>query len=75
MLKKENNYSTRIKEIRRENGKTQQEIADYLNLSRVQYIQHEQGRTRLPADIIVRLSKYFNVSCDYLLGLSNKKSI
>lgn len=73
MLKNEKNHYERIREVRLEQGRTQQEVADTINLSRTQYIQHEQGRTRMPIDIIIRLSKLFNVSTDYLLGLSDKK--
>lgn len=63
----------RIKEVRRSLGYTQKEVSEKLGLSRTQYIKHEQGKTRMPVDIIVRLSKLFNVSTDYLLNLKNTK--
>lgn len=63
----------RIKELREDNDKTQKELANYLNIAQNTYSQYENGNRSLPLDCLVKLCKYYDVSADYLLGLSNEK--
>lgn len=58
----------RLKEIRIENGKTQQDIVNYLHCSYNKYASWEQGRTQPSIEDLIILSDYFNVSIDYLVG-------
>lgn len=67
------NYQQRIKELRKEKGKTQQEIADILNTERGYYNKYEKGKHPLPIEHLIKLTKYYNVTSDYILGLSDKK--
>ena len=53
----------RIKELRQDNGKTQKEVADYLNVKQNTYSQYEN-----PVDISIRITDYYDVSVDCLLG-------
>lgn len=55
--------------IRKENGKTQEEIAKILNTTRPQYNLYETGARELPMHHFITLAKYYNVSLDYLAGL------
>ena len=49
------------KGLRVSTGKTQQEVADYLDLSLTQYQRKENGHARFYADEIYRLSKFYDV--------------
>lgn len=67
------NYQQRIKELRKEKGKTQQEIADILNTERGYYNKYEKGKQPLPIEQLITLTKYYNVTSNYILGLNDKK--
>ena len=62
----------RIRELREDNDIKQKDIAKYLNISQNGYSQYETGTNEIPAKIIVKLAKYYNVSTDYILELTNK---
>ena len=61
----------KIAELRREIGKTQQELATDLNMSIKKLAAWEQRRSEPSIEDICLLANYFNVSCDYLLGREN----
>lgn len=67
------NVSTRIKELRKEKDLKQQQLADYLGISQQSYSHYEQNKRELPVRHIVKLSKFYNVSTDYLLGTSPRR--
>lgn len=67
------NYVRRIRDLREDNDKTQQEIAEYLGTSQTMYARYERGANELPIRHLIALCKYYNVSADYLLGLSNHR--
>ena len=68
------NYRTRIKDLREDNDKTQQQIADYLGTSQTMYARYERGANEMPLRHLIRLSEYYNVDMNYLCGLSNIKN-
>ena len=61
----------RLRDIREDRDLTQQEIADYLIIRQNTYSQYENGHRQLPVDILVKLSEYYAVSTDYILGLTD----
>lgn len=63
----------RIKDLREDSDKTQQEIADYLGTSSQHYGKYELGRAEIPFDRAIMLAKYYDVSLDYIAGLTNSK--
>ena len=65
-------YIKRIRDLREDHDKTQQEIADILGTSQTMYARYERGANELPLRHLVKLCKYYGVSADYILGLSNK---
>ena len=67
-------YYPRLKDIREDNDKTQKDIAEVLNTTYQYYSAYERGVRDIPSHHIITLSKYYNVSTDYLLGLSNDKN-
>ena len=69
----ENIYIKRIRDLREDNDKTQQEIADILGTSQTMYARYERGANELPIRHLITLCEYYNVSADYMLGLNDKK--
>lgn len=65
----------RLKEIRIENGKTQQDIVNYLHCSYNKYASWEQGRTQPSIEDLIILADYFNVTIDYLVGRESEDGL
>ena len=63
----------RLEDLRIDADKTQQEIADVLSCRREVYRRYEKGIHEIPVWAVIALAKYYGVSTDYLLGLSDKK--
>lgn len=53
---------------RKAKGKTQQEVADYLGISRQAYSNYEAGKREPDFETLLKLGEYFDCSVDYLLG-------
>jgi len=66
------NYQ-RLRDLREDMDKTQREIADLLNMAQAQYQLYESGKREVPFHIAIKLAKYYNVSLDYIAGLTNDK--
>lgn len=62
-----------LKELRIERNLKQEEIAKIIGISASAYGYYEQGKTTPDPETIITLSKFYDVSTDYLLGLSNSK--
>lgn len=58
----------KLKELRKTNSKTQEELANYLHVSRPTYNGYELGTIQLTTDTLVKLADYYNVSLDCLCG-------
>lgn len=52
---------------------TQQQVADILNCKREVYRRYEKGIRELPLSYAIILAKYYSVTIDYIVGLSDKK--
>ncbi len=63
--------SATIKKIRTENELTQIQFAEKMNCNRQKIADWERGKSTPSADDIILLCKQFNVSADYILGLSD----
>lgn len=61
----------RIYELRVDNDVSQKEICDYLNIKQPQYSRYENGKTEPRISVIIELSKFYSVSSDYILGLTD----
>ena len=64
-------YIKRIRDLREDHDKTQQEIADILGTSQTMYARYERGANEMPIRHLIVLCKYYNVSADYILGLKD----
>ena len=73
MSQKERNVivGDRLKLIRTQKGITQKTLCKNINVIITTYAGYEQGKQATPTEIIVRIAKYFNISADYIIGLSN----
>ena len=65
----------RIRDLREDSDFTQKQIAKELNCSQQVYSNYELGQRDLPTDILIKLSKFYNVSVDYILELTNNPKI
>lgn len=64
-----------LKAIREDNDIRQKDIAKALNVSQNTYSQYENGVISLTAEVLIKLSDYYNVSIDYLLDRTNNPEI
>ena len=65
-------YYKRLKSLREDNNFTQKEIAEKLFTTQPQYYRYESGYRNLPCELVIILAEIYNVSIDYILGLSDE---
>ena len=65
------NFANQLKELRQEKSISQNQIANQLNIAVSTYANWEQGRTEPNIMYIKQIASCFNVSTDFLLGLSD----
>ena len=61
----------RIRDLREDRDLKQRQLAEYLNCSQQVYSNYELGQRDIPTDVLIQLSAFYNVSVDYLLGLTS----
>lgn len=66
------NYYERLKDIREDNDLTQSDVANILKTTRQQVSKWETGTQMMGVDKYIVLAKHYNVSVDYLLGLTDE---
>ena len=66
-------FSDRLKELREANGYNQEYVAEYLGVKQQTYSRYENNITEPDIKSIIKLTKLYNVSADYLLGLSDNR--
>ena len=62
-----------IRNLRIDNGYTQKQIAELLNIKQNTYSQYEIGVLNYPIEVLMKLADFYGVSVDYLLGRTNVK--
>ncbi len=62
-----------IRNLREDNDKKQQELADYLNVRQTTYSKYELGKINIPIEVFMKLADYYDVSIDYIVGRTPKK--
>ena len=65
------NYRTRIRNVREDRDITQTAMAKLLNKSQQGYNHIEMGRAELKIEDLISICKFFNLSADYLIGLTD----
>ena len=63
------NFYQRLRDVREDADKSQEEIAAILKIQQTQYSRYERGVQKMGIDKYIILSKYYNISLDYLCGL------
>lgn len=68
-------FKDRLKELRKEKDFTQAELGEILNCSDTAIMRYEKGQRQLQIlTTIINLAKFFNVTTDYLLGLTEERN-
>lgn len=57
----------RIRDLREDRDLTQAQIAKILNCNRNTYTQYETGKRQVPLQVLIKLSRFYNTSVDYLI--------
>ena len=63
-------FADRLTKLRENTGKKRQEVADELKISRASLEYYEKGKRKPDIEVLVKIAEYYEVSTDYLLGLS-----
>ena len=66
------NYRTRMRNLREDSDLTQKEVGKIINKSQQGYSHIEDGRAELKIDDLIKLCKFYKVSADYFIGMSDK---
>ena len=64
----------RIRDLREDADLTQKTVADYLHIRQSTYSQYETRQRQLPIDTLIKLAELYDVSTDYILGLTDIKA-
>jgi transcriptional regulator with XRE-family HTH domain len=64
-------YYKRLRDLREDADKSQADIGKLLSTTQQQYAKYESGIQQIPAHHLITLASYYNVSTDYLLGLTD----
>lgn len=66
-------YPARMRALREDHDLSQKEVAELLGVAQTTYSQYELYKRPMPIEYLVALCKYYQVSADYMLGLTDKK--
>lgn len=61
----------RVKDLREDRGLTQAEFAAQIGLHTTTYARYERGEREFPFDIVIAIAKYYNITLDYIAGLTD----
>ena len=64
----------RIRNLREDSDLTQAEIGEQINVPQRTYAYYESGQRMIPPKVLISLAKFYHVSVDYLLGVTDHKS-
>lgn len=65
------NYYPRLRDLREDRDLTQDELVKILDMHKTTYTNYEQGKREPPFELIIKLAKFYNVTIDYIAGLTN----
>lgn len=65
----------RIRDLREDNELTQKQLSKVLNCSQQVYSNYELGQRDIPTDVLIKLSNFYDVSVDYILGITDNPKV
>ncbi len=68
-------YTKRLYDLRIDNDYRQEDVAEYLQITKQAYGMYENGKRNLSIDCLIKLSKFYGVSTDFILCLTNNPEI
>jgi len=68
-------FLKRLRDLREDHDLKQESVANLLKITRQQYGLYETGKRTIPIDLLIILAKYYNVSLDYITGISDRKDL
>lgn len=63
----------RLRDLREDSDLSQQKLSAELHISQATYSRYENGVLDVPSTILIKLARYYHVSVDYLLGLTDEQ--
>lgn len=63
----------RLRDLREDADMNQTQVARYLGMSQTGYSKYETGENDIPTQVLIKLALLYNVSTDYILGLSQSR--
>lgn len=66
-------YYPRLKDLREDKDLNQEEVAKVIGTDQSYYAKYEKGIRPIPFERVIKLAKFYNVSLDYIAGLTNDK--
>ena len=66
------NYRIRMRNLREDHDLTQKQVGAIINKSQQGYSHIEEGRAELKIDDMIKLCKFYQVTADYFVGMSEK---
>ena len=66
------NYRDRLRNVREDRDMTQADLGKLINKSQQGYNHIETGRAELKIDDLIKICKFYNLSADYMIGLTDK---
>ena len=65
-------YYCRLRDLREDKDLTQTQLVEILKMHKTTYTNYEQGKRELPFELAIRLAKFYNVTLEYIAGLTDK---
>lgn len=68
-------YYPRLRDLREDKDLTQTELVSILHMHKTTYTNYEQGKREPPFELIIKLAKFYQVSIDYIAGLTDNPTV
>lgn len=65
-------YYPRLRDLREDHDLTQTQLVELLKMHKTTYTNYEQGLREIPFGLVIRLAKLYNVTIDYIAGLTDE---
>lgn len=62
----------RLRDLREDADLTQVQLVEILGMQKTTYTNYEQGKREIPFGLVIKLAKFYNVTIDYIAGLTNQ---